>query len=214
MHRRSAGASGRFAPVPRMRGDAPVTVPSICASVHRSPHARGCTAGRVYSYIIAIPFPACAGMHHRTAVREWRPSLRSPHARGCTAIHHHRPCSRPPFPACAGMHRSSAPAARQQGAVPRMRGDAPPRERKRRPGRPRSPHARGCTGFRAGVPDGAGPFPACAGMHRQRSQPSFGACPVPRMRGDAPARYQVGETLTPRSPHARGCTSNFTTLVL
>ena len=88
-----------------------------------------------------------------------------------------------------------------------MRGDAPASPASTSHSPHRSPHARGCTANEIAISIARGPFPACAGMHRERVVDHQGIAAVPRMRGDAP-QIQAGQ-LDPaaRSPHARGCTA-------
>ncbi len=209
-----------------MRGDAPlVSVKAVFAAV-RSPHARGCTVGPPVVHARLAPFPACAGMH-RTGPGALRPDQpvprmrgdaprpgqspahvrdRSPHARGCTAFPVAALLATAPFPACAGMHRLALTPSAVLCTVPRMRGDAPDSPTPPSSGRPRSPHARGCTAHRFEILQNDIPFPACAGMHRRRCVLRRWLAPVPRMRGDAPAASGPPLSLKGRSPHARGCT--------
>ncbi len=85
------------------------------------------------------------------------------------------------------MHRRSSTRCRGRGSVPRMRGDAPAAFLRRCSLVIRSPHARGCTGSDEDAPAGHRPFPACAGMHRNRGRRACRPTAVPRMRGDAPS---------------------------
>ena len=228
MHRDRPGRWPLSRAVPRMRGDAPLDGIAAGAQVNRSPHARGCTDLTVTLSVNFNPFPACAGMHRPrpswSAATNTVPRMRgdapsytgaqaelqtrSPHARGCTAQTlslDHFSC---PFPACAGMHRGRCAACSAPRAVPRMRGDAPPRPHSGPRRKPRSPHARGCTARRRHGRQRHPPFPACAGMHRPRRRCAGLQPPVPRMRGDAPVGLYGTAGSGNRSPHARGCTES------
>ncbi len=147
MHRPTTSREFAPLPVPRMRGDAPASIPPRPRAGCRSPHARGCTVNSPADPEKLGPFPACAGMHRKlsaAAAFSWSvPRMRgdappatarggsglrrSPHARGCTVLRRQPLRRRPPFPACAGMHRPSRERRRLGEAVPRMRGDAPSR---------------------------------------------------------------------------------------
>ena len=186
MHRPPTTMARPSATVPRKRGDAPSNVRVSTAASHRSPQARGCTAGLARLRHRLLPFPASAGMH-RPSVTHVLPvdsvprkrgdappdgsvraatDARSPQARGCTV---NAPCSSPdlsPFPASAGMHRSTTAASTPRRSVPRKRGDAPATSMEFSRAVGRSPQARGCTEHRQLLAEPAEPFPASAGMHR------------------------------------------------
>ncbi len=167
MHRSRRWPRSCAGAVPRMRGDAPNSSAPTTTATARSPHARGCTGLLRRDRRPAGPFPACAGMHREPFRSKSCCSARSPHARGCTELTNARQAQLVPFPACAGMHRMRGSASSLRAPVPRMRGDAPLNPPRVRAAFVRSPHARGCTAARTVLQAYQGPFPACAGMHRQ-----------------------------------------------
>ena len=208
-----------------MRGDVPWPQPMLVWWPTFSPHARGCSGTYHLHFCHCTVFPACAGMfppqlsprnpHHRfprmrgdVPVSVQITMLRrgfSPHARGCSCLSPRHRGYPAVFPACAGMFLSRIKSTANVDCFPRMRGDVPPRERRRSKNQGFSPHARGCspdknlTGFTQQV------FPACAGMFRRKSW-LFAAPPsFPRMRGDVPLKSWENIKQQMFSPHARGC---------
>ena len=81
-----------------------------------------------------------------------------------------------------------------QTRFPRVRGDVPRANRKRRQRAKFSPRARGCSRFMYLVSYWATVFPACAGMFRVLPLRSPNHDRFPRVRGDVPAVEQQGVT--------------------
>ena len=193
--------------VPRMRGDQPSRFAASSCGSDRSPHARGSTVERWFGIEVLDPFPACAGINRsRTSLSAFHAPVprmrgdqpcgdcngngvvnRSPHARGSTGAGQHVIGHYNPFPACAGINRAVSSSGMRAWAVPRMRGDQPPRRNGRGNWPDRSPHARGSTALPRGQKALRWPFPACAGINR----------------GTQPAPWRWLR----RSPHARGSTA-------
>ncbi len=113
-------------------------------------------------------------------------AVRSPHTRGSTGVAEFLRQSHRPFPAHAGINRDCRPSQSLRSAVPRTRGDQPPRGLTPRPEFDRSPHTRGSTVHYFGYPAPALPFPAHAGINRRRDVCCRHRVTVPRTRGDQP----------------------------
>ncbi len=175
--------------VPRRRGDQPDAVDHLGAGNARSPQARGSTGSTTTRSSLEQPFPAGAGINRvrdrlfpsgsavprrrgdQPAPQEPTRRLprRSPQARGSTAFSPvNRGLSRP-FPAGAGINRCINTLLLPAMTVPRRRGDQPPKPPLASMRRLRSPQARGSTVTAAGTRWTNEPFPAGAGINRDRT---------------------------------------------
>ena len=148
-----------------MRGDVPGPNPPASPARSFSPRARGCSHNRSHHRCYPQVFPACAGMFPGLAqtLRElasfprvrgdvpcWfhqgsGPTLFSPRARGCSGYPYGYSRTAGVFPACAGMFRVPQIPLRGFAGFPRVRGDVPGHQDKRRGASKFSPRARGCS---------------------------------------------------------------------
>ena len=90
---------------------------------------------------------------------------------------------------------------------PRRRGDAPLGSLAFLVPDSRTPQARGCTVRGYAMSAVTFPNPAGAGMHREGRRREREERTEPRRRGDAPATAESNNSLTLRTPQARGCTA-------
>mgnify|MGYP001487898256 CR=1 FL=1 len=135
---------------------------------------------------------------------------RSPQARGSTACRLEALHRTAAFPAGAGINRWRVQAQERIGGVPRRRGDQPLLPEARAEWYTRSPQARGSTGIALQIGDGAGAFPAGAGINRCSASANQRTSGVPRRRGDQPHQRGVSVPQEGRSPQARGSTAHRT----
>ncbi len=228
INRLSTDAASLDCTVPRRRGDQPSL--SVVSSVlmPRSPQARGSTVPFAPLGGRFEPFPAGAGINRLTPLRSDSFSTvprrrgdqpgspartrggwsRSPQARGSTELY---PCTAThddPFPAGAGINRLLSRRPCQRFPVPRRRGDQPSPGRTPGRARSRSPQARGSTGHAFVALLLVHPFPAGAGINRQKLSARRCRRTVPRRRGDQPVFGERGGLARFRSPQARGSTAH------
>ena len=129
----------------------------------------------------------------------------SPRARGCSAGPRSHTRRGPVFPACAGMFPLSGCTAIGLVRFPRVRGDVPTVNFAGLLGVAFSPRARGCSALCVVLCKFCTVFPACAGMFRSGCFLSASLGSFPRVRGDVPRVFAVGNGASEFSPRARGC---------
>ena len=129
--------------LPRTDGDPPKYLPTIWEFFQVAPRARGSTGGVV---------PPCCGRRGRPTRtgKHRRPGTLTPTDCGLPRAHGEPPVGLPGFasppigcPARTGIHRSCASGRLASGWPPRSHGGRPGSGSRRRPGRTRSPLARG-----------------------------------------------------------------------
>ena len=212
--------------LPRTRGDGPRVLPHAWRRREASPHTRGWTLA---VRLLPMPhpgFPAHAGMDptagDECAPRLWLPRTRgdgpdhvgaeplaevaSPHTRGWTRPQDVLQALAGGFPAHAGMDPRYARHTGYFRGLPRTRGDGPYRWRAQTWFGPASPHTRGWTQRRSGVPAVGIGFPAHAGMDRVGLLVAGDFGRLPRTRGDGPVSSAQSLIQTEASPHTRGWT--------
>ena len=212
--------------LPRTRGDGPVGRDLGRGPGEASPHTRGWTRRIAQHHLLALGFPAHAGMDPADPSGNVKlarlPRTRgdgpdayasdsawdeaSPHTRGWTrprGVARVRPDG---FPAHAGMDPLPAGRALSASGLPRTRGDGPRMTSVRSSPSAASPHTRGWTRPRAdGRPASCG-FPAHAGMDPAHNTPDAWSPGLPRTRGDGPSVHCLAFARREASPHTRGWT--------
>ena len=150
-----------------------------------TPHARGSTLILGGTTVLALVYPACAGIdpiiRARDAKIERLPRMRGdrPDDNGKTSRHCHfiishargSTCNQPNsiavstvYPACAGIDRSTSARHIQRCRLPRMRGDRPMPEKVCLWLPEFTPHARGSTPIHHSAFSHVDVYPACAGI--------------------------------------------------
>jgi len=151
-----------------MRGDRPFFGYYLFHCLTFTPHARGSTLLWLLSFSLFDVYPACAGIDpytvRRSQPRKSLPRMRgdrpenefpqvlgvvfTPHARGSTVGNDYTDRLRTVYPACAGIDRRLPHYRRLSPRLPRMRGDRPNKNCKKRLQPQFTPHARGSTAKR------------------------------------------------------------------
>ena len=129
----------------------------------------------------------------------------SPHTRGCSECWGLKPKEDTVFPAYAGMFLKSCISGSPGLGFPRIRGDVPHIWVSVIGRQAFSPHTRGCSAFSSAPQHSYYVFPAYAGMFLEHVFDSSILNSFPRIRGDVPAKGELGLNLLPFSPHTRGC---------
>ena len=117
----------------------------------------------------------------------------SPHARGCSYEPVPAVGDALVFPACAGMFPPGVDVNPGDVGFPRMRGDVPGPVPLINCDPMFSPHARGCSCGRRRRRREHAVFPACAGMFPSSMENKAGRKGFPRMRGDVPCLFLLGD---------------------
>ena len=218
--------SGRGAGLPRLRGDGPEVKVDEAMLDGAPPPTRGWTLGSFPSAAASSGSPAYAGMDPGSGSPPPR-SSRLPRLRGDgpgTPRHLASSSWAPPptrgwtprplsgrlagdgSPAYAGMDLVGGASVRQVQRLPRLRGDGPAKEQRRRRKWVAPPPTRGWTREDdARVPDGVG-SPAYAGMDPSKTVGQLTEIRLPRLRGDGPQVKTEGLDSVMAPPPTRGWT--------
>ena len=137
----------------------------------------------------------------------------SPHTRGCSYLIDRWKAGVIVFPAYAGMFRGCNRNQSASGSFPRIRGDVPRGPDHRYYFFRFSPHTRGCSYLDVLGEMPAVVFPAYAGMFLGPSRLSSRHIRFPRIRGDVPIHPHRGRRVGEFSPHTRGCSESFDSVV-
>ena len=129
----------------------------------------------------------------------------SPHAWGCSEGTTPAHSGSSVFPTCVGVFRPIGTHTQMNGRFPHMRGGVPNLLSRNPSAGTFSPHAWGCSGYRAFAFAISTVFPTCVGVFRAKGDCDDLACRFPHMRGGVPAGVGSRAILPPFSPHAWGC---------